>query len=322
MRSLRSLALILAVAVPVSAFAQLDDDDLLAPLTDEPLKKKKWKAKPKRKRAPSASKKEPAAVEADDPLLESLVSNKTELLVKLPANFKGAILFVDGKDLGPVTGGAVEVTPGEHTVTLKRIGYAEFTRRISAKPAEVTELAASMQPIAGVLAVTVEPSDAEVLVDGTLVGTGNVTDIALIPGDRTVTLRKEGMQQEHVQLSVKPGKDYPVSATLKPSTETETTKALVAQNADRPENNNLSNPDVTADEPLVPLRVEGEPEAETPMYKRWYVWAGLGAVVAGGVAGAIAVSQSNGAASSTGVEPNTVCGGACDGTINWPGMRF
>lgn len=319
MRTLRPLAVVLAVLVPLSAFAQLDDD-LLAPLTDEPTKKKKKKAPPKKAPPPPKKEEKKAPPPEDDLLLESLVSNKTELLVKLPSGFKGAQLFVDGKDMGQVTGGAVEVAPGEHTVLLKRVGYADFTKKVTVTAKQVTEVAASMEPVAGVLAATVDPADAEIFVDGQKVGVGQVKDLALIPGNRVVTFKKAGMQEEKRELSVKPGKDYPLAVTMKPAAAATTT--IVAQNVDRPEQTNITNPNVTTTETAVPMEEPGvEAEGDTPMYKRWYVWAGIGAVVAGAAAGAIAVSQ-NGNATNGGVQPNTVCGGDCDGTINWPGLRF
>lgn len=317
MRILRPLAVAIAVLLPASAFAQLDDD-LLAPLTDEPEKKKKRKPK---KKAPKKEKKvEKVAPPEDDLLLESLVSNKTELLVKLPPGFKGAQLFVDGKDMGPITGGAVEVTPGEHTVTLKRIGYAELTKKVTVAPNKVTEVPASMEPVAGVLTATVEPSDAEIYVDGQRVGAGQVKDYALIPGNRVITFRKSGMKEERREVSVKPGKDYPLAVTLSPLPATTT---IVAQNADRPENTNITNPEVRTNEPVIPLETEREvEEGPTPMYKRWYVWAGVGAVVAGAAAGAIAVSQNSNSAAN-GKQPADVCRGEeCDYVMNFPGLGF
>src|SRR4051812_30870063 len=124
MRRLLAVALVVSL-MPLSAFAQ--DDDLLAPLTDESPKKGA-----KKKKAPPA-KKQPAAKNTDkkpaqDDMLESLVNTKTELAVKVPSNVHGAKLFIDGKEIGPVAG-AVEAPPGEHTVVVKRVGYADFTKK-------------------------------------------------------------------------------------------------------------------------------------------------------------------------------------------------
>ena len=140
-----------------------------------------------------------------------------------------------------------------------------------------------------------------------------------MPGSRTITIRKSGMQDERINLAVKPGKDYPVAVSLRPAAATTT---IVAQNADRPENTNLRDPNITTtDNSAVDTDTEIEGEG-TPMYKRWYVWAGIGAVVVGAAAGAYAVSQNGGGGTSAGVQPTSVCGGECDGTINWPGFRL
>src|SRR3954470_6175900 len=99
MRRLLAVALVVSL-MPLSAFAQ--DDDLLAPLTDESPKKGA-----KKKKAPPA-KKQPAAKNTDkkppapDDMLESLVNTRTELAVKVPSNVHGAKLFIDGKEIGPV----------------------------------------------------------------------------------------------------------------------------------------------------------------------------------------------------------------------------
>lgn len=310
----RLFVLALVVALPLHAFAQ--EDDLLAPLTDEAPKKTKKVKKPKAEKKQSAKKDKNKGKEQEDDLLESLVASKTELAVKLPSNVKGAKLFVDGKEQ---SAGAMEVSPGDHTVMVKRIGYADFSKKVTAADGKLTEVNATLEPVAGVLSANVEPDDAEVRVDDKLVGEGDVKDVLLVPGTRTITVHKDGMADEKVQLAVKAGRDYPINVTLKPMA---TTHTVVAENADRPERTNLV-PDesVTQENEVTTTTEEEEVSEDVPVYKRWYVWAGAGAVAAGVVTGIVVANSSGGKTLSE----SQICGASgCDAVLNGParGFRF
>jgi hypothetical protein len=59
--------------------------------------------------------------------------------------------------------------------------------------------------------------------------------------------------------------------------------------------------------PAVEVSTVPEPAADTPIYKRWWFWTGVGVVVVGGVVAAVAISRSSG-------------GDVCPSGVNCAGM--
>jgi hypothetical protein len=293
----------LAVVAPLvwlSSFAALGQDDLLAPLApDQPKPKQKPKTP---KRPPPHAKKPPTRAPEED-LLSPLVARKTELRVKLASPSQDATLYVDGVASGPVSAEPFEVNAGEHVLVIKRPGFADFSERVKAADGQVTDVSASLVAVSGILAVTSDATGSEVMVDGNPQGTAPIRDIGLAPGTHVVTVRRDGYQDDVSRIVVRAGKQYTVSAHLKPAP---AAVAVAAQ--DRPEESHLLPTEVHSEVPLVE-------EESPPVYKRWYVWAGAVVVVAAAVAASAVVVHNN----SYGPPTNsTVCGGNCSGTINSP----
>jgi hypothetical protein len=282
------------------SFAALAQDDLLAPLApDQPKQKPKAKVP---KRPPPHAKKPPTKAPEED-LLSPLVTKKTELWVKLASPSQDATLYVDGVASGPVPGQPFEVSAGEHVLVIKRPGFADFSEKVKAGEGQVTDVSATLIAVSGILAVTSDEAGAEVLVDGNPQGMAPVHDVGLAPGTHAVTVRHEGYQDDVSRIVVRAGKQYTVSAHLKP------VPVAVAARSDRPEETHLVPTDVPTRATVV------EEEEGPPVYKRWYVWAGAAAVVAAAVVASVAVVRSN---SYGPPATSTVCGGACSGTINAP----
>jgi hypothetical protein len=230
--------------------------------------------------------------------------------VKLAGGVKGAHLFVDNKDMGALPmASALPMTAGEHTVAVRRLGFSDFTRRVTIQQGKPSELAVALEAVAGVVTVTADVAGASVSINGQAKGQAPLANVVLKPGSYEIVVSKDGFQPETKSLAVKAGKDYAVTVSLRPA---EATKPPVVATADRPER-----PVLTPNDPGVknsnPLTQE-KPEVSTssPWYKRWYVWAGV-AVVAAATVGTVAATQGGSAKPLT---PDFVCGGACDGTIN------
>jgi len=119
----------------------LAQDDLLAPLAPAP-EAPKPKAKPKKPK-PVVRTKKPK----DDDLLAPLVHPaKSQLLVRVAGGATDAILVLDGTAVGLLPDHAFDVSPGEHLVTVKRPGYAEYSQKVFVNEGATAELAASLQP--------------------------------------------------------------------------------------------------------------------------------------------------------------------------------
>lgn len=303
------LALLLAL-VPARAFAQLDD--LLAPLTPEKSQPAKKKVKRKRHHNPRAhrdQKKDDDEEDSHIDLVAPLVPAKGELVVKLAGSTDSATVTVDGAPVKPGT--KVEVDAGEHLVAVKRPGYSNFQKRVKVAAGATVEVPAVMDAVAGVLTVTADVPGTHVLVDGEPVGVVPQQTVLLTPGMHEVMLRHEGFEDQISRLSVRAGKEYSIAGTLKPTGGGTTT--LVARNADAAPQQWM--PDSGAAE--TETRVESN-----DWYKRWYVWAGVGAVVVAAATSAAVVSSNN----SKGLTPADVCDldpkdgqpGRCDDVINGP----
>jgi hypothetical protein len=254
-----------------------------------------------------ATARKPAPLDVDElPML-----GKSELTVKLAGSVKGARLLVDNKDVGALPLSApLQVEPGEHSLIVRRPGFADFSRRITAQKGRPIDVPVTLEAVAGVVTVVAEPTGASVSINGQPRGQVPLNGVVLKPGSYEIVLSKEGFQPDTKNLSVKAGKDYTVTASLRPS---ETPPPTLVASGDVPKIPVLTPPETTVtDANKIPL-TKDEPEVSPsqPWFKRWYVWAGVG-VVAAAAAGAVVATQGG----STPLTADRVCGGTCDGTIN------
>ncbi len=255
----RALRIALACGL-VSGVAHAQDDDLLAPLV--PPSKTKPKAKPK----PKPKVKQTKKPQKGPDLVVPLEPAKTELVLKLGAGTKGARFYLDGEELS--SKGSIEVEPGEHTVTARRLGFADFSRTLTVREGRSVELPVALEPVAAVVRVGDEQPGVEVRWEGRVVGIAPMDDLLLPPGTHELTLSQSGHQTQVLTLTVKAGKEYALPSTLP--------RAHLA--SDRPERAELS-PALELEDPG-PFGVSAR-EASTPLLSRWYVWAGAAAVIAG-----------------------------------------
>ena len=320
------IALVLCLAAP-SAHAQ-GMDDLLAPLTPSAGKKGKGKGKVTQRRTPKAPKKakatkggkagrggkgakatppEPEAQEeqesaqADGADLLAPLVKKTELLVKMNGSVRGARLFLNDQELGAMPKGPIEVDPGEHVVTVRRSGYRDFTRRVTAKEGEVTELGVLMEATAGFVSVKADVAGARVLINGEDKGVAPIDNLMLPAGSYEIVVQREGFRPESQRIAVRAGKEYNVDVNLRPE--------AVAQ-ADSPRAPVLTPSAVSEPSPLT--QQPAATVSSRPLTSRWYFWAGVGAVVTAAAVGTVMATQQQP------LDPNKVCGGTCDGVINRP----
>jgi hypothetical protein len=345
LRRLAPLAMVALLAAP-SAFAQ-SDDDFLVPLTDakpgaskskkttKVPPKKRTAAKPPKKPAKKATAKrgtgsktpvaEQTPAPEDDGLgVVPLVESKTELLVKLGGAVKGARLSIDNQDMGPLPVPAQEIAPGEHTIVVKRPGFSEFNRRITVEPGRVNEVVATLDAVAGVVAVNVDVPGASIAIDGDSRGVAPLTGVLLKPGSHVIEARRDGFEAEPKTIGVRAGRDYSVDFHMRPTAggaktpvaSVDRPAAPVLTPKVQPELPKVDEPDTAAVALGPDMETHDEVAPSTPLTKRWYFWAGVGAVVAGAVVGTVAMTQNSPAKPLT---LEDVCGaGGCDGQINAP----
>jgi hypothetical protein len=274
---LRRLAA-LAVACLLATPALADDDDDLAPIV--PIKKAPAKRAPARKAQPPAKRQpvrpKPVAVDDDLAPLTPHVS-RGDLTVRVPAGLAGAVLSIDNREVGTLPLGPQSLPAGEHLVTVRRAGFAGFSKKVTVAAGRPVELEARLAPVYAVLSVTADAPDAQVLINGQAIGPAPITDQEVPPGTIELTVVKDGRRDER-RLTLVAGRDYPVAVRFN----------LGAPGTDRP-----------LETRLLPSAVEPGPLAVTdaapvaPLYQRWYFWAGVAAVVAAAAVGtAVGVTAS------------------------------
>lgn len=286
-----------SLVVAFSSFAQDDDD--LAPVMKKP---KPPVAKPKPKPAPKPAPK--AKIDDDD--LVAPVAAKGDLLIKLPQKLENAVVWVDGRELGPFPVAAQSLTAGEHTLKVRRVGFADFTKKVVVPAGKSIEVEAKLVATHAVISVASDIPDAQVFLNGKPVGVVPLKDLEVGPGAVEIVVRKEGYKEDKRSMTLVAGKDSVVSVKLAPTAAATTT--LVATN-DRPVETKL-----TPDEGIAPIDTGvTKPVEDAPIYGRWYFWAGIAAVAVGAaVATGVAVNNSQ---PPQRLDEKTVCavsGGRCD----------
>ncbi|MER2560831.1 MAG: PEGA domain-containing protein [Myxococcaceae bacterium] len=300
MKRALSLALLAVFTCSSVAFAQ-DDDDLapIAPTKKAPPKAAPKKVAPKKAPPPAVKVKPPD----DDDDLAPITAAKGDLLIKVPQNLSNVIVSIDGKDVVPFPSSPQTLTAGEHAVKVRRLGYADFVKKVTIAGGKTFELEAKLQAINAIVSVTSDVADAQVLVNGRLVGTVPISELELPAGPTEIAVRKDGYLDDKQRLTLVAGKDYPIVVKFKPGT----TSSVVAT-ADRPVETKLTPDDNSITGPAVSTTAE-----ETPLVGRWYFWAGVAAVVVGAaVVTTVAVTNNQ---PQQKLDEKTVCavnGGRCD----------
>ncbi len=290
-----SVVLLVAVAMSTAAFAQDDDD--LAPLA--PIGKPKPKAKPKPKPRP-VPKAKPTQVIDDDLAPIAPIAAKGDLNVKVASALAGSMLSIDGKEVGALPLPPQNIPSGEHTVTVKRPGYAAFVKKVQIPGGKTVDVEAKLTAVAAVLSVSSDVPGAQVLLNGRSIGIAPLNDVEVPPGPAEIAVIKEGFREETQKINFVVGKEYPISVKF---------NAVASAASDRP-----------VDSRLTPLASSGTPVTGVsvapaePITSKWYFWAGVAAVAIGaGVAIGYGVNKG---VSDRPLNEKDICGpDGCDGCI-------
>ncbi|GMT97097.1 hypothetical protein KH5H1_12160 [Corallococcus caeni] len=329
LRRFAILSLVATLALPSAAFAQ-DNDDLLAPT--EETKPTKSKGKPKTaKPKPTVKRKTPPKKEklgarkgktgkgTATATAEDVAPAKATLVLKLGSNARTAKVTVDGQEVNPLT--PLELAPGEHTVIARRQNYSDFNQQVTLAPGQTAELTLALDAATGFATLRADVPRVTVFVDGTRVGATPVENHPLSQGQHEIEFRGPAGLKDVKNINVRAGQLYVVEGRLRPSPEPAAT-AAVAQPDDTPRSTVLepSKPAEPVDQPGLALGTEQPPEVKESTskawYQKWYVWVGVGVVAAAAGAGAYAVTKS-----PAELTPGQVCGGECDGSIGFSGLR-
>ena len=125
----------------------------------------------------------------------------------------GAGVSVDGTFAG-LTPMVLPLSPGEnHTISLSKAGYRGARLSLSLSRGEMAERAVTLQPELGEVRFAIEPAEAEIVVNGKVMGTGSQV-LSLPAVQQRVEVRLAGYAGFETQVLPKPGLAQQVSVTL------------------------------------------------------------------------------------------------------------
>ena len=127
----------------------------------------------------------------------------------------GASVTVDG-DFAGRTPLDLDVTPREaHRVQLSRAGYRPATRTLTLTPGERHAVEVRLSALLGVVFVTVDPADAELVVDGEARGAATGRH-ELTATEHAIEIRRDGYRPHRATLTPRPDVSQRVDVTLEP----------------------------------------------------------------------------------------------------------
>jgi serine/threonine protein kinase len=130
---------------------------------------------------------------------------------------QGAQIQVDGQKIASLTPfNLSDLTPGQHTVTVSKDGFAPQTRTISVAAGANSVMSVQLAPLTASVSLTSDPSGSAIWMDGK--DTGHVTPAQFAvdkPGSHTFVFKKPGYLDENASASLQVGQTSHLSASLK-----------------------------------------------------------------------------------------------------------
>lgn len=120
-------------------------------------------------------------------------------LRSIPANVS-VVINGDYKGSTPLT--VTGLNPGTYNITFSRFNYEKFSTPATIEAGSITEVTATLQPKTGTLVINTTPVGAQLVLDGTGVGTAPVTRTNLAAGNHTINATLEGYSPAEVQVQV------------------------------------------------------------------------------------------------------------------------
>jgi formylglycine-generating enzyme required for sulfatase activity len=135
-------------------------------------------------------------------------------LVFLQSSPSGASVTVSGEFKG-LTPLEVALAPGQsHELTFFKSGYQSIKRNIRTEADQETELRVALEPVTAAVQIAVEPTDAQLYINGELRGPANQT-IELMAVSQQLEIRRDGYVPYVTEFTARPGLDQRIQVNLK-----------------------------------------------------------------------------------------------------------
>ena len=151
-----------------------------------------------------------AGIDQDLGAITLIPADATLTLTSTPA---GAGVTVDNTFVG-LTPLILPLSPGErHGISLSKAGYRAASLSLTLKRGETTRRAVTLEPELGEVRFAIEPTEAEVFINGEAMGTGSQT-LSLPAVPQRVEVRLPGYATFETEVLPKPGLPQQIAATL------------------------------------------------------------------------------------------------------------
>ncbi len=136
----------------------------------------------------------------------------------------GAKVILDGLEKGVTPISLHGVAPGIHILEIGYTGHTSWKSTVDVPETDIKEVRVNLKPepssAPGWIAVSSDPGDASVTLDGLYVGrtpaNGTLGLDGITPGEHTVILALPGYRSYSLKTTVSPGQVFTVNATLEP----------------------------------------------------------------------------------------------------------
>jgi predicted Ser/Thr protein kinase len=167
----------------------------------------------------------PPAVQAIEPTAPAQKDEAADTAPSVPVTFvtepSRATIYVDEIEMG-ISGDMFHLTPGPHTVRIRKTGYQDLTTDLVAEAGLTDGIRREFKlvpeaPTPGTLNVTSEPSEADVFLDGSPNAAGKTPFTkGLAPGTARIKVSLAGYQDQNEDVEVRPGERSGLFCPLTP----------------------------------------------------------------------------------------------------------
>ncbi len=134
--------------------------------------------------------------------------------IRVESTPRGARVYLDGVDAGTAPDTIGRIDPGSHSISVRKDGYRDWSKRVDVEAGEETVLKARLQKRSSSISIRSEPSSADIYIDGRYSGITPDDVTELKPGRYKVEVRKEGYRTWSKSMDVKAGEGGSVMARL------------------------------------------------------------------------------------------------------------
>lgn len=209
------IAFAAALIIPASPFAQDTETPSQESVQEEDTMEQKQPAEAEEKTEDTVTSESEAVTEEKAGDMEAVSkSESTGTIIIITEPDSTHVIFDDGaKGKSPIT--IEDITPGKHTIILKKKGHFAKKATVNVKAGSNNELRFKLiKPVR--LSINSDPPDASVLFDKKNVGKTPYTDSKLKPGTYNILVSLQGYQKEQHTVTLGSGEQDSMFVTLMP----------------------------------------------------------------------------------------------------------